>query len=153
MFGALTTSVTAPTTSSAAADEAVVLGPEALDDVTELVVAGDDAALVTEDSAFAAQQPAHEPAEAEQSALASAQEAAEYRHPGRSRYRTRRSEAQAEHEPGCTYPSFRLPMQFSLIRRHHAGRPTAAFTAPGGCQINSGLPTCFRHGANGGSRR
>ena len=54
------------------------LAGQAADHVTELVVAGENTALVTEDSALTAEQPAHETVE--QSSIEQSQEAADRRH-------------------------------------------------------------------------
>jgi hypothetical protein len=45
------------------ADQAAIVRSKALNDITELVVSGQETALVTEDPAFALQQPAHKTAQ------------------------------------------------------------------------------------------
>jgi hypothetical protein len=85
-----------------AADDLAVLRVEALDDVAELIVTGEDAALVSEDPAFTVQHTADEPVQ--QTAIDSTEDTAQTG-TGRSGNRAYRSKAQTEREPGCTDPS------------------------------------------------
>jgi hypothetical protein len=87
-----------------AANKLAVLRVEALDDVADLVVAGEDSALVSEDAAFTVQQTAHKPVQ--HPSVDPTEEAAETARTGRSRNRAYRSKAQTEYKPGCTDPSY-----------------------------------------------
>ncbi len=139
-----------------AANQLVASGAEAPDDVTELVVTGQDATLVAEDPAFAVEQPADQTVE--QPSVNRVQKPAEQRETEAPRIGGRRNRASPLRGTDRAPPRLHLPfvplmpMQFPLPSPAPRRLPTAAY--PAGRSLNSGLPLPgLRHGADGGKSK